>query len=120
MGKPVVHFEFWSENPGKVSEFYKEVFDWKIQDIPDLNYHMIDTEGGDKGINGGIMTPQKGPWPGNMALYIDVEELAPYVEKIKAAGGKVVVEEMEVPGVGWLALFEDTDGRVLGLWKQGK
>jgi predicted enzyme related to lactoylglutathione lyase len=32
----------------------------------------------------------------------------------------VVVDKMEVPGVGWLSLFEDPDGRVLGLWKQGE
>ena len=30
MGKPVVHWEFWTENPEKVSDFYSKVFDWKI------------------------------------------------------------------------------------------
>jgi len=27
---------------------------------------------------------------------------------------------MDVPGVGQLSLFEDLDGRVLGMWKQLK
>jgi predicted enzyme related to lactoylglutathione lyase len=31
----------------------------------------------------------------------------------------MIVEKMKVPGVGELSLFEDTDGRVLGMWKQG-
>lgn len=30
----------------------------------------------------------------------------------------MLVENMEVPGVGHLSLFEDTDGRVLGMWKR--
>lgn len=30
----------------------------------------------------------------------------------------MVIEAMQVPGVGSLSLFEDPDGRVLGLWKQ--
>jgi predicted enzyme related to lactoylglutathione lyase len=30
----------------------------------------------------------------------------------------MIVEKMEVPGVGQLSLFEDLDGRVLGMWKQ--
>ncbi len=34
------------------------------------------------------------------------------------AAGKIVVEEVDVPGVGYFTLFEDPDGRVLGIWKQ--
>ncbi len=34
-----------------------------------------------------------------------------------AAGGKVVVEEQEVPGMGAFSLFSDPDGRVMGIWK---
>ncbi len=117
MGRPVVHWELWSEDPEKVSDFYREVFDWEINHIPDMNYHMVAT-GGEGGINGGIMKPQKGPWPGNLAFYIDVDDLDAYSDKIRAAGGKIVVDKQEVPGVGVLSLFEDPEGRVLGMWKQ--
>ncbi len=118
MGKPVVHWEFWSKDPEKVSDFYAEVFDWKIQFMPELNYRLV-TTGGEGGIDGGIMKPEEGPIPGNMAFYIDVEDLAAYREKIVAAGGSIIVEEMEVPGVGSFSLFADPEGRVLGIWKQG-
>ena len=64
------------------------------------------------------MKPQKGLWPGNMAFYINVDDLGTYRDRIVEAGGKVVVEETEVPQVGSFSLFEDPDGRVLGLWKQ--
>lgn len=119
MGCPVVHWELWSENPDQAAEFYGKVFDWEIRHIPEMNYHLAET-GGQGGINGGIMKPQQGPWPGNMAFYIDVDELAPYREKIVAAGGKVLVEEQVVPGVGSFSLFEDPDGRVLGMWRQDR
>ncbi len=116
MGRPVVHWEFWSKDPAALTRFYEAALDWKVEAIPDMNYHMVDT-GGEGGINGGFMTPQEGPWPGNMALYISVDELAPYRDRIREAGGKIVVEEQEVPNVGRFCLFEDPDGRVLGLWK---
>ena len=87
MGRPVVHWELWSENPDEAARFYRQVFDWNIQHIPELKYHVVDTGGG--GINGGIMKPQRGPWP-----------------------------KMDGPGVGQLSLFEDTDGRVLGMWQK--
>ena len=118
MGKPVVHWELWSKDPQKVSDFYAKVFDWKIDYHAPLDYHMVDT-GGEGGINGGIMKPkQDGPWPGNTAFYIDVGDLREYRKRIVDAGGKIVVEEMEIPGMGALSLFEDPDGRVLGIWKQ--
>jgi predicted enzyme related to lactoylglutathione lyase len=116
MGNPVVHWELWSKEPQRAAAFYEEVFDWKIQHVPELDYRMVET-GGVGGINGGIMRPQEGPWPGNMAFYIGVDELAPYREKIVAAGGRIVVERMEVPGMGAFALFADPDGRVLGIWQ---
>ena len=55
-----------------------------------------------------------------MTLYIDVDDLDAYGDRIKEAGGKLLVDKMEVPGVGQLSLFEDPDGRMLGLWKQMK
>jgi predicted enzyme related to lactoylglutathione lyase len=53
-----------------------------------------------------------------MTLYIDVDDLDLFGRKIQKAGGKLVVEKMEVPGVGQFSLFEDPDGRLLGMWKQ--
>ena len=117
MGTPVVHWEFWSKDAASVSDFYSKVFGWKITTMPPMNnYHMVDTGGG--GINGGIMTPDRsGPWPGNMSFYIDVDDLAAYRKKITDAGGRIVVEEQEVPGMGSFSLFADPEGRVIGIWK---
>ena len=119
MGKPVVHWELWSKNPEQVSDFYARVFDWKINNIPEMNYHLVDTDS-EGGIGGGIMTPQEGEWPANMTFYIGVDDLATYRQRIVDAGGQIVVEEMEVPNVGSFSLFSDPDGRVLGMWKQGE
>jgi uncharacterized protein len=117
MGQPVVHWEFWSEDPERISEFYRQVFDWQIRHIPQMNYHLVDT-GGHGGINGGIMQPKAGPWPGKMAFYIDVDDIDAFGRKIVSGGGRMVLEKTDVPGVGQMALFEDPEGRVLGLWKQ--
>jgi predicted enzyme related to lactoylglutathione lyase len=64
------------------------------------------------------MKPEDGSGPSNMTFYIQVDELGPYRDKIVAAGGEILVEEKEVPHVGWFSLFKDTDGRVIGIWKQ--
>lgn len=119
MANPVVHWELWSADPERISKFFEDVFEWKVQHIPELDYRMVET-GGEGGINGGIMKPQDGPWPGNLALYIDVDDLASYRDRIVKAGGKIIVERMEVPGMGAYSLFADPDGRVSGMWQRAK
>ena len=71
-------------------------------------------------VGGGIFKPEEGPCPAKLSFYIDVDDLAPYRQKIVEAGGKILVEEQEVPGVGSFTLFQDPEARVLGLWKQNK
>ena len=118
MGQPVVHWEMMSKEPEKVAAFYEKVFDWKITHRPEWNYRLVDTQGGEHTVNGGIVKPEKsGPWPGNQLFYVLVDDLAAYREKVVAAGGKIQVEEQEVPGMGWLCLFTDPEGRMNGLWK---
>ncbi len=119
MGRPVVHWEFWSEDPAKISAFYRQVFDWNIRAEPAIDYTVVET-GGNGGINGGVLKPKRGPWPARLTFYIDVDDLGAYRKKIEQAGGKILVEKQEVPGVGEFSLFEDPDGRVLGMWKQQK
>lgn len=49
----------------------------------------------------------------------DPEQIsAEYRRRIESAGGRIMVERQEVPGVGAFSLFEDPDGRVLGIWQQ--
>ena len=55
-----------------------------------------------------------------MTLYIDVEDLADYRQRIVAAGGKILIEEQDVAGMGAFSLFTDPEGRMMGLWKQAK
>jgi predicted enzyme related to lactoylglutathione lyase len=117
MGSPVVHWELMSKDPAKVADFYARIFGWKIDHRPEMNYRIVDT-GGEGGINGGIVKPEReGPWPGNMLFYIAVDDLAAFRKKIVAAGGKIHVEEQAVPGMGSFSLFTDPEGRMMGLWK---
>jgi uncharacterized protein len=120
MGRPVVHWEMWTKSPEKLTDFYRTVFDWTIKPRPELKYNIVET-GSKVGINGGIMTPpHEPPWPGNMTLYIDVEDLAEYRQRVVEAGGKVLIKEQDVPGMGTFSLVADPDGRPIGLWKHAE
>jgi len=87
MGRPVIHWELWTNNPDKLSDFYAKTFDWKVHPNKETKYDMVET-GGKGGINGGILKPEReGPWPGNMTLYIAVDDLGAYRKRVIEAGG---------------------------------
>ncbi len=120
MGNAVIHFELMSKDPAKVADFYQKVFDWKITYHPEMNYRIVETgaQGAMAGINGGILKPDRPePWPGNTMFYVLVDDLAAFRKKIVAAGGKIHVEEQDVPGMGAFTLFTDPEGRMMGVWK---
>jgi len=120
MGNAVIHFELMSKDPAKVADFYQKVFDWKITYHPEMNYRIVETgaQGAMAGINGGILKPDRPePWPGNTMFYVLVDDLAAFRKKIVAAGGKIHVEEQDVPGMGAFTIFTDPEGRMMGVWK---
>lgn len=120
MGNPVVHFEFMSKDAARLAGFYERLFGWSIQHRPELKYHLVDTaaEGEMKGISGGIAQPEcEGPMPGNLTMYVMVDDLAAYRKRIVEAGGTIVIEEQEVPAMGAFTLFTDPEGRMMGLWR---
>jgi predicted enzyme related to lactoylglutathione lyase len=123
MNHPIVHFELWSPNPEAASKFYSDLFDWKINYTPALSYWLIDTgasigaAGWTGGVNGGMFKPEAGPLPAKLTIYVGVDDVGAALKKALAAGGKILIPETEIPGVGWSAVVLDPDERAIGLFK---
>ncbi len=61
-------------------------------------------------INGGFY-PRKPDWPAqHPSFVIAVDDVREAMKKVTAAGGKVLGEPMEIPGVGQYVAFTDTEG----------
>ena len=115
MGQPVVHWEIGARDGTKLHEFYRTLFDWKIEVLPQFHYGMVET-GGQGGINGGISTlPAEAP--PYVTFYVQVDDLEGYLAKAESMGGKTIITPMPVPGVGSIAMFTDPEGHVVGLFK---
>lgn len=112
MPNPVVHFEITGRDGEALQRFYAESFGWTVNANNPMNYGMVDT-GGKGGIAGGISG-------GDAALatfYIEVDDPARYLARVKAAGGKVVMDVTEIPDYVTIAQFADPAGNVIGLLK---
>ncbi len=113
MGAPVTHFEVNAKDAARVREFFSNLFGWKIEVEPTMNYGMVDT-GVKMGINGGVGQIQENGQP-NVRFYVQVEDLQAHLDKAVSLGGSIVMPIQEVPNMVALAMIADPEGNVIGL-----
>lgn len=122
---PVVHFEMPAEDRKRMSEFYARVFGWKMQQLgEDMgNYVVATTADSDENgrpkrpgtINGGFYQKSKEMPAQYPSVVIAIENVKEQMKSVENAGGKVLGEPMEIPGVGTYVSFVDTEGNRVGM-----
>jgi predicted enzyme related to lactoylglutathione lyase len=123
---PVVHFEMPAEDRTRMAKFYTEVFGWQTQMMgPDMGDYVVvtTTESDDNGpkkpgaINGGFYL-KKSDWPDQYpSVVIAVDDMDQSMKAVKDAGGEVLGDPMEIPGVGLYVSFRDTEGNRVSMLK---
>ena len=122
---PVIHFEMPYDNPDRLAKFYEAVFGWKMANMGAQmgNYVLATTVASDSNgrptkpgaINGGFFE-KKPDWPAQVpSVVIGVDDIRKAMAKVSEAGGTVLGEPMEIPGVGSYVSFTDTEGNRVSL-----
>ena len=98
--------------------FYREVFGWRFERWKGpFEYYLARTgEKGEEGIDGGIL--RRTDPRATVVNYIGVKDVDELVRKIVTHGGKVVQGKTAVPGVGYMVLFQDTEGNLFGVMEE--
>ena len=121
---PVVHFEMPYEDAQRVTQFYKEAFGWGMQQFgADMgNYITAQTAPTDENrmitkpgmINGGLFpkTEDSAQVP---SVVIAVDDIKAAMQAVKDAGGEVLGEPVDIPGIGTYVSFKDTEGNRVSL-----
>jgi uncharacterized protein len=109
---PIVHIEISAKNREVAGKFYSDVFGWKVQQLPEMNYATFEAEGGP----GGGLNPVENNQPAPVMVYIDTDDIDGTLQKIQQSGGKLVRPTDDVPGMGQFAFFSDPSGNILALW----
>ena len=97
MPNPVVHFEIMGPDGSALQNFYRELFDWKIDTNNQWQYGVVET-GGDGGINGGIAGNQDGTTGGRVTVYAAVDDMQAYLDKAERLGATVVMPVTDIDG----------------------
>jgi predicted enzyme related to lactoylglutathione lyase len=116
---PVVHFEMPYADRERMAKFYTSAFGWRTQMLgEDMGKYVIatTTETNENGplkpgsINGGFFE-KKPDWPmQHPSVVIAVDNIQESSKKVRSAGGNVLGEPMDIPGVGKYVSFTDTEG----------
>jgi len=116
MGHKIVHFEIPVADVEKMSKFYSDLFGWKFdkRNMPGMDYWMIAT-GGESDLTAGMY--KKMSDPERPRVYVQVDNIDDHTNRFKSAGGMVIVEKQEVPGMGWSVLGTDPEGNQVGLFQ---
>jgi predicted enzyme related to lactoylglutathione lyase len=108
----IVHFEVPASDTSRAKEFWGSLFGLQFQAYEGpVEYHMFQND--DQ--TGGAVYPQQEGEQG-LITYFSVDDIDAARSKIQQLGGKAE-DKAPVPGMGWYARAEDTEGNAFSLWQ---
>jgi hypothetical protein len=125
----IAYFEIPADDIERAKKFYMKVFGWDIQKYemtgvpPDYHGVMTGKAKIEKGPNsemsqlnsGGLM---KRMYPSQQITnYVQVDSVDKTMEMIKKNGGKEMGQRLNIPNIGRLGFFTDSEGNSLALWE---
>lgn len=110
----ITHFEIPVNDMAKATQFYSNLFGWKIAEMP--GYEGYPMWSAPNGISGGGLTVRD-----NSSIcprsYVEVDSIDEVIAKARETGGEVVMEKTPISDTSWMAVFSDPDGNHIGLYE---
>jgi uncharacterized protein len=113
-----------AEDRKRMADFYTKVFGWKTQQLgEDMGNYVLatTTDSDEKGpkkpgaINGGFFQKTDDKPAQYPSVVIQVDDIKEHIKKVEKAGGKVLGQPWDIPGVGLYVSFFDTEGNRLSM-----
>lgn len=116
-------FEIYTSNFNRAKQFYKEVFEYDLIDIPmnsdrhsQMQYALFRKNENKFDVNGALVKiDEVKPGAGGTLVYFATEEITAELSRVEAAGGKIIRPKMDIGEFGFIALIQDTETNLIGL-----
>jgi predicted enzyme related to lactoylglutathione lyase len=106
-------------DPAAAAAFYGDLFGWEVEDVMPPGspgpYYIGRIRGGDVAGIGG--SPEGAPAAAVWNTYVWVTDAGETAEKVRAAGGTVLMEPGDVGDAGRMAVFADPAGAEFRVWQ---
>lgn len=112
----ITHIEFPADDTGRARRFYGELFGWQFGEMESMpgyylfRFEPIERAGGAIGERGKSIGER-------LRMYIEVDAIDPVLARVPELGGTVITPRSEIPGQGWFAVINDSEGSELGLYE---
>ncbi|WP_394129236.1 VOC family protein [Shewanella maritima] len=105
---------------GKV--FYQQLFGWDAVDMetPDGHYTTLQINGDEVAAMYQMSAEMAKDAPSHWGIYFAVDDVDITVQRVKAAGGQLVIGPHDVGDAGRMAAFMDPEGANFAVWQAGQ
>jgi predicted enzyme related to lactoylglutathione lyase len=119
----LAYFEIPADDIRRATKFYATVLGWTIEPTKTpgmtMEYYDVTTGEPEEGtLNSGGMYKRMEP-DTKIITYAMVDNVDAILKKVEKGGGKIHVPAMDIPNVGRIAVFIDSEGNPIGIWKPG-
>ena len=112
------HFAIHADDLRRARGFYENVFGWNFRPWGPPNFFLIKTgTDGDPGVQGALQKRRElveGKPMFGFECTVSVSSVDDTAKAVGANGGKIIMPKVEIPTVGQLIFFEDTEGTIVG------
>ncbi len=119
MANAVNWFEIYVDEMERARAFYEAVFGVGLTNLPTPDEGEMWTfpfEMGAPNAAGSLIKhPAGSPGPGGTMVYFQCEDVAEQIGRVPGAGGTVIQDKTSIGDYGFIAMFKDTEGNVVGL-----
>ena len=127
MANFVAHFEIFASDVERARKFYEQVFGWRFEVVGPPDFYLIVTgPESDPGLTHGLIAKRSGPAAqgpiNSFRSTVSVRSITESTAAIEAAGGKMRSQIVDIPEVGKVAEFADTEGNIVCVmqYRQGQ
>ena len=113
MSAGLSHVEIFGDDPEQLAGLYRELFGWRIEKAPGIDYWRIE---GEAGAVGGVARRPPVELQGWLP-YVQVPSVRAAVEVIERHGGRVLKPRTAVPRAAWYAVVADPAGNAFAVWE---
>jgi predicted enzyme related to lactoylglutathione lyase len=104
----------------RARRFYEQIFGWSFEPWGPPDFYLIRTGEGEHEVGG--LQERRELVPGTKMIgfecTVSVDNADATIRAVEANGGTVITPKFQIPGVGTVFYFQDTEGNVVGACQQ--
>ena len=119
MSNRLAFFAIHATDVDRARAFYSAAFGWTFRPWGPPGFYLIETVPGDQGSIQGSLHPRLEPLEGRgmrgFECSVSVDYIDDAMKQVTDHGGTLLDGKTEIPGVGWVARFQDPEGNQAAL-----